>query len=107
MGPLQPLALCELGELCTRQVAGVFVIDILEAGAQFEARLVDEAVLFALFPLQAFGLDQEGEAVEERQGVIGAGLFGLLCQGGCHAGQAQVAQSGEGVCGGGHGVSPQ
>ena len=60
MGPLQPLALCELGELCALQVSGVFIIDVLEAGAQFEARLVDEAVLFALCPLQAFGLDQEG-----------------------------------------------
>ena len=57
VGPLPPLAVCELGELCALQVSGVFIIDVLETGAQFEARLVDEAVLFALFPLQAFGLD--------------------------------------------------
>ena len=68
-------------------------------GAQFEACLAQQAVLFALFPLQALGLDQEGEAVEERQGVIGGGLFGLLGEGLGHAGQAQVAQACQGVCG--------
>ena len=106
MCPLQPLALCKLGQLFALQVAGVFVIDILEGGAQFEAGLADEAVLFTLFPLQTFGFDQEGESVEEREVVIRAGLFGLLGQGLCHAGQVQVAQAGKGECGRGHGVSP-
>ena len=102
MGALQPLALGQGGHLCLLQVAGVFIIDSLEGGAQFEARGAEEAVLFALFPLQAFGLDQEAESVEEREGVIGGGLFGLLSEGLGHAGQVQVAQAAQCV-GGGHG----
>ena len=82
------------------------MVDILEAGAQFEACLSDEAFLFALFPLQAFLLDQEAESVEEREGFVCGGLFLLLREGLRHAGQAQVAQACEGLYGSGHGIVP-
>ena len=64
------------------------VVDSLAGCVQFEARLADEARLVTLFPLQAFLLEQEGESVEEREGVVGGGLFGLLSEGLCHTGQS-------------------
>ena len=39
------------------QVARVLVIDVLDRGAEFEAGLADEPVLFALVAHQAFLLD--------------------------------------------------
>ena len=54
---LQPVSLGQPGNLGRLQVARVLVIDVLNRGAEFEAGLADEPVLFALVAHQAFLLD--------------------------------------------------
>jgi hypothetical protein len=77
----------------------MLVVDLGDAGAELEAGLCDQPVALALVAQQAFVLDQQAQALIERQAFVSADLFALGLQGGGHAAELEFAQLGQGLDG--------
>jgi len=93
LATLQPVGLSQLGHLSFLQVARVLVVDVLDRGTELEAGLAYQAVLFPVFSGLELPIQQQFQALGERQFVVGARLVLLVFQGGSHAAQLQIFQS--------------
>ena len=68
----------------------MLIIDLLDCGIEFEARLTDQAILFTMFAGEIFLINQQAKAFNERQSFVGTYLRLLRLQRRCHAAKFEL-----------------